>query len=375
MRCTMKVIKLRNDAKDLLAFIKFPYTLYKNNAHYCADIKQFELQQLLDPNGIHVRDYFSYFMVYDNGKAVGRIACGISFVLNQKTKQNHGYICLFECINSTQASRLLLDAAVTELKDNNVQEIYTRQCAEFNQFGKGILKETFDTKVIEMYPYNFEYYIDLLQDYGFKPHRNHDTFWMDFKNYPKEKFATLIEKAQRRFAYRVEGERLRPNNVKIMAEKLSSVIHQAYHTDWNVSQPSIMEIENQLQYILRFANYNQLVFAYADQRVIGAYVVHDNYRQRINRCKGSSILYFFSRLFAAGPSTSLIANMIFVVPDFQLKAVDLAMAHHSIETAKKHGFTDLELFTTPSTNKQYAHAFVNIGGEKIAEYTQLKYTL
>lgn len=367
----MEIRRLTNDKQDLSTFVKFPASLYETNKQYVPPIVNLEVERLLNEKSLERRNQFAYYMVFDNQKPLARVAAGMYKNLNQKSKHERGFLCYFDAVNNMEAARMLLDAATEDLKQRGANEILLMNSTKFSQFGKGVLVDGDSLTDAAIFPYHFAYYKDLLESYGFAAYNKHDTYLVQAKDFPYERFMLLSEKAMQRFHYHIESYVLNPSNIDSLTDKVVSVIHQCYSSDWEIPQPSVYDVRTDMEEAMRFSNANHLVFAYSDERIVGVLFIYANYHQRMQNYKGSLFpQYYLDRIVNSNTSKHYIAGMVFVVPDFQRKAVDLSMVCKAFTLAQNSGIETLEVFTIPTVTAQYERAFTSIGGLKTKEYAQ-----
>lgn len=367
----MDVKKLNYDKQSLQAFIKFPYSLLGEDRHYAPPIFSQELNRLLNPLCLEQRAQASFYLLYDKQTPIARLASAVYKNLNQKNKQQRAYLFFFDCINNLEAAKKILDYCIAELQTQGIHEFVMCYNTQYSQFGKGILTKNEKEESLAFYPYTPLYYQSLLKEYGFVGHHKQETYQIEAKDFPYEKFMLLTEKAMQRFQYRIEAHRINKANIDKHADRLMNVIHQCYHSDWEIPQPSEFDVKQELQEAIRYSNDHHLILAYAEERIVGAYLHYADPYQRLRTYKGKGLLLSILDAFLnRNTRKNYIAGMVFVVPDYQKKAVDLAMVCKAFSLAQQYDIESLEVFTIPTVNAQYEKAFTSIGGKKIREYSQ-----
>ena len=363
--------KLTNDKQSLTAFVQFPSSLYTGDTHYVPQIVSQEVERLLNEKSLENRYQFSYYMVYENQKPIARIAAGIFKNLNHKSKRNRGIFCYFESENNIHAVRMLFDSVIADFKEYSVDEFVLYDSSRFSQFGKGVLLEQNDSNERALFPYHLPYYKNLLEEYGFIIGNKHESYKINVNDFPYEKFMLLSERAMKRFDYRIETYVLNPSNIDKLTDKLLNVVHQCYTPEWELPQPSFYDLKVDLEEAMRYSNSNHLILAFAEERIVGAFFVFANYYQRLKNYNGNLFpQYYFDKVMNANINKNFIASFVFVVPDYQRKAVDLSMVCKAYTLLQTAGIQSFEVFVIPTLNTQYEKVFLNIGGIKTNEYAQ-----
>jgi hypothetical protein len=112
--------------------------------------------------------YLQYYICRKNSETVGRIACIIDNNYTERgTKGDIGWISLFESIEDDEVANSLLNKAITDLKEHNVQKIIGP--SRFNANGEvGLLISGYEYSPMFMEPYNPPYYQKYFEAIGKK---------------------------------------------------------------------------------------------------------------------------------------------------------------------------------------------------------------
>ena len=176
---TLHEIKTKREIKQWLAF---PSKLYKNDAHYvrpldCEVEKVFDKEQnKLFRHG----DATRYYLTDENDKIVGRIAVFYDELTskvyeNEENGQKTGGCGFFDCINDQKAADTLFDAAKNWLQERGFEAMDGPINFGDRDYFWGCLVEGFTDPIYNM-PYNYPYYSQLFENYGFKDYFKQLTF-------------------------------------------------------------------------------------------------------------------------------------------------------------------------------------------------------
>ena len=160
--------------KDIKQWLDFPAKLYKNDPHYVRPLDE-DVENVFDKSKNKLfrhGDAIRFILKDKNDKVVGRIAA----FYDEKTSNTYqkeengqptGGCGFFDCINDQEAANILFDAA----KKWNIEHGQEAMDGPVN-FGDrdyfwGCLNEGFTDPVYNM-PYNFPYYSQLFENYGFQ---------------------------------------------------------------------------------------------------------------------------------------------------------------------------------------------------------------
>ena len=154
----MECIRFEEEEKYIKDFLSLPKRLYSKDTNM-ENPK--ETERFL--RGTHpLSAYFTLhkFLVYDEGKAVGR------FVITTYPEDETAYIGFFECVEDSDAARCLFDKACEYAKKLGYHRMLGPVDASF--WNKYRLKiNLFDRLPYTGEPYNKEYYLKLFEENGF----------------------------------------------------------------------------------------------------------------------------------------------------------------------------------------------------------------
>lgn len=108
----MQIREVRS-RKDWADFFRVPGLIYQSDSHYIPHLKQ-DIQRILNPvNPALKGGGLEVWVLEDGGSVIGRIA---AFYSEDKPKAGIGF---FECIDDSQASRMLFEAAINFLRTSS----------------------------------------------------------------------------------------------------------------------------------------------------------------------------------------------------------------------------------------------------------------
>jgi len=162
------IIREADNVAAVEEFIDLPWSIYKDNPYWIPNLKS-EYRKMLDVN---IYPFWQHakrklFLAVKDGKNVGRIAAITDEMHNKVHEEKAGFFGYFECINDTEVSKALFDAAKAWLKEQGAS--YMRGPASPSSNDEyGFLLEGFNFDPAIMMPYNPKYYLKLSEDYGMK---------------------------------------------------------------------------------------------------------------------------------------------------------------------------------------------------------------
>lgn len=152
--------------KEMKQFVKFPFSLYKDNPYWVPPIIKDELENLdKDKNPVFEIASARFFLAYKNNTIVGRIAAIInSYEIEKQNikKMRFGWL---EVIDDIEVTKVLLDKVKEIGKENNLE--YVEGPVGFTNLDKvGVLIEGFDHIGTMITWYSPPYYKEHLEQLG-----------------------------------------------------------------------------------------------------------------------------------------------------------------------------------------------------------------
>jgi hypothetical protein len=210
-------------------FILLPVRLYKKEPTWIRPLDK-DIESVFDPeknktfrNGKCIR----WILVNDKQETIGRVA---AFV-NEKTvkkgnDQPTGGMGFFECIEDKEAAFLLFDACKKWLQSNGMEAMDGPVNFGPRDRWWGLLIEGFDRQPNYQCNYNFPYYKDFFEAYGFKVY----FFQLTFHRYVMEPLAPRLHEKADMMAKdpNYEFRHLRKSEVEKLPEYLMNVYNQAW---------------------------------------------------------------------------------------------------------------------------------------------------
>ena len=168
--------------REIKQWLAFPSKLYKNDNHYVRPLDR-EVEKVFDREQNKLfrhGDATRYYLTDKNGKIVGRIAVFYDektskVYENEENGQKTGGCGFFDCINDQEAANILFDAAKRWLEDRGFEAMDGPINFGDRDYFWGCLVEGFTDPIYNM-PYNYPYYQQLFENYGFKDYFKQLTF-------------------------------------------------------------------------------------------------------------------------------------------------------------------------------------------------------
>ena len=333
----MITIKEAISKKELTDYIKFPFSLYKDNKYWVPPIIADELEtfdKIKNPTFENAEAFF--YLAYRNNKIVGRIAAIINWneVNNQqKKKVRFGW---FDVIDDIEVTKMLLEKVVELGKKNSLENIEGPM--GFSNLDKvGVLTEGFDQIGTMITWYNHPYYAEHFQKLGFKTEKEYLEHQFPFANVKVEQFDKAQELIKKRYQLNALSF-TKTKDILPYVDKMFDLFNYSY-----AKLASFVEItEIQKAYFkkkyISFINPEYIKFVEdKNQNLVAFAIVMPSFSTALQKAKGKLFPFgLFHLLNARKNSKDVTFYLIGVHPDYQNKGVHAIIfkEYHSTFTKK-----------------------------------------
>ena len=154
--------------KQLKEFILFEWEIYKEDKNWVPPLIIDRLTQFnTQKNPFLHHSEIQPFIAYKDNKPAGRIVAILNNNHNKFHNERTGFFGFFESTNDFEVAKNLFNKAIEWHKEKGMDTL--RGPANFSSNDCwGLLINAFDLPPQIMMPYNTSYYIDLIEQYGFK---------------------------------------------------------------------------------------------------------------------------------------------------------------------------------------------------------------
>lgn len=165
----MKLIEVK-DKSQVREFLKLPVKLYKNEKNWIRPLDQ-DIEAVFDPKKnkfFRHGECTRWILKNEAGETIGRVAAFINRKTLKKEDQPTGGMGFFECINDQKAVFKLFDCCKNWLAEREIEAMDGPINFGDRDRWWGTLVDGFDKEPNYCMPYNFPYYAELFEAYGFQ---------------------------------------------------------------------------------------------------------------------------------------------------------------------------------------------------------------
>ncbi|MCX7785389.1 MAG: hypothetical protein N2201_04075 [candidate division WOR-3 bacterium] len=234
-------IKKVETSRDLNEFVMLPWKIYQNDPNWVppliADVKE-TLDKRRNPFFCHAD--CELYIAQSNGKTVGRVAAIIDYNYCKYHNKNVGFFGFFECVNDNSVVEALFYQVIKYHQDKMMSEIYGPTNPSLNDEA-GFLISGFESPPMIKMSYNPQYYLDLIEKFGFRKIKDLYAYLIDVDKDPPEKLVRVVESIKNR-----KDIKVRPVNLKNLKEdlvKIKEIYNNAWSNNWDFAPMTEQEID------------------------------------------------------------------------------------------------------------------------------------
>ncbi|MHB0922972.1 MAG: hypothetical protein ACYC3H_03270 [Bellilinea sp.] len=274
-----------NNRRDVNRFIDFPHALYRDNPYWVPEIRsaaRLVFDQKRHPYYRHSKAAF--FLAEKEGKVVGRIAVLHNRNYSQHYKQEVGFFSHFDLIDDREVANGLLDSAAAWARSQGVQSILGPRGFLRSQ-GFGLLVEGFDLLPAVSIPYNFPYYQNLLELYGFVKEADILSGYMVPADALPEKFFIAADKVAEKGNLKVLKFKTK-RELKLWIPKVDRVYKEAFLENPNYFPTTAEEFELMAKNIYQIADPHLIKIIVKGDDIAGFLLGYPNINRALQKTKG-----------------------------------------------------------------------------------------
>lgn len=175
----MKLIEVTTK-EHINEFLNFPVRLYKNEPHWIRPLDK-DIESVFDKEKnktFRHGECIRWILVDDKNETIGRVAAFVNNkTVNKANDQPTGGLGFFDCINDQAAAFFMFDACKEWLKSKGMEAMDGPINFGARDRWWGLLIEGFDRDPNYQCNYNFPYYKNFFEAYGFQVYFYQLTFW------------------------------------------------------------------------------------------------------------------------------------------------------------------------------------------------------
>lgn len=317
------------DVLKIREFNEFPAALYKKDKNWCRPLDA-SVAALFDRNinkQLINGDIVRWLVKDINGKCLGRIAAFYTEDSFSHFDQPTGGIGFFDTINDREVSTLLFDTAREWLKAHNLEAMDGPVNPGMRDAFWGCLVDGFHDPVFNM-PYNYPYYKELFEDYGFRNYFNQYTYQRTFED-TSDLHPVVIRTARRILSNPdYEFKLIEKGNTRF-AHDFRIIYNKAWSKFAGTKDITDKEALTLLKSMEPIMDERLIIYGYYKGEPIAFFIMMPDIGQITRKFNGNFNWYnkirFFWDLKILHKVDRVIGRIFGVIPEFQNKGVEGAL--------------------------------------------------
>lgn len=224
----MKIVEV-NSKSLIQEFLLFPVKLYKNDSKWIRPLDK-DIEQVFDREKnktFRHGDAIRWILVDDQNKTIGRVAAFVNDKITTRgNDQPTGGMGFFECIDDQKAAFILFDQCKQWLQSKGMEAMDGPINFGTRDAWWGLLVDGFEREPNYRCNYNFPYYKDFFEAYGFQLYFNQYTFYRTIEGPLTPRLHEKAELMAKEPDY--EFRHIRKDEIEKLHEYLFTVYNKAW---------------------------------------------------------------------------------------------------------------------------------------------------
>ena len=334
----MVTIKEMHTKKEMEQFVRFPFSLYKDNPYWVPPIVKDEVASFdKTKNPVFDEAEARFFVAIENNVIVGRVCAIVNWteVNHQKIKKmRFGW---FDFIDDIEVSKALLNTVEKIGKEHQLS--YMEGPIGFNNLDKtGVLTEGFDHLGTMITWYNHAYYKTHLEKLGFVKEKEYLENKFAFANVDGPYYAKVSSLIQRRYNLKAL-DFTKTKELMPLVDEMFDLFNAAYSSLATFVPISKKQQDYFKQKYISFINPEYIKFVVDEQlKMVAFCILMPSFSMALQKAKGKLFPFgIFHLLKAKKHSKDVTFYLIGVHPKYQNKGITAVIFDQFIKTFAKKG--------------------------------------
>lgn len=341
-----------NSKKDLKKFIWFGINLYKDCEFAAPPLMMDDLLNLSKGKNPAL-DFCdtAYFLAYKDNKIVGRIAGIINPVANETWNNKHARFGWVDFIDDMEVSKALFDAAIAWAKSKGMTAIHGP--LGFTDFDhEGLLIEGFDKLGTLATIYNYPYYPEHVEAYGFVKDIDWKEYLITVPEVFPEKYFRIAEIVKQKYKLKSIECKTRKQVVDNYALKIFDLLNLCYKDLYGFTKLNEKQIAFYIKLYFSFFRLDTVSIVVDEKDdVVALGIAMPSFTKALQKAKGKIFPFgWYYMLSALNKNDVVDLYLMAVHPDYQSKGVNSVMFADIMPNSAKNGYKFAESNPELETN-------------------------
>ncbi|MXS84919.1 N-acetyltransferase [Nitrosomonas sp. HPC101] len=229
-------------------FIDVPWRIYADDPLWVPPLRLERRLHFSRFNPYFKHAQWQGWVAYRNNQPVGRISAQLDELHRQRYGSDTGHFGMLESVNDGAVFSALIRVAEDWLAKRGVCRVSGPFNFSINQ-ECGLLVQGFDTPPVFMMPYSPEWYVNLLEQSGYRPCKDLLAYWLetDFEPPP------AMQAIDRKYQHQIQVRTLRRDRFSEEIEIMRNIFNDAWSENWGFvpfTQEEFAELGSSLRWLV-----------------------------------------------------------------------------------------------------------------------------
>lgn len=355
--------------RDMTAFIKLPWRLYRNEPNWVPPLI-FERRQFLDraKNPFFAHAEAEYFLAWRDGRVVGRITAQTDRNFNEFQGNDWGMFGFFECEDDAEAAQALLDAAEAWLRARGRDRMVGPMNFSTND-ESGVLVDGFDLLPTILTDYTARYYPALLERCGLSKAMDLLMWHLDVSERSSVDHriwdaADLVESK-----HGIVCRQFRKQDLDSEVDRFLEIYNSAWERNWGFVPLGEAEVRHYAKMLKPLLDENWAMVAEKDGETVAAALTLPDFNQVLVKLNGRLLPFgWIKALLARRKIDRVRVFALGVKREWQHTGVGARLYQMHFDAAERTPQRGGEMGWILETNKAMNRAMQGMGGTIVRRY-------
>jgi GNAT superfamily N-acetyltransferase len=339
----LRVISFNASSKnELLKFIKFPLRLYSQSRYYVPHLL-YERKVFFNPRKNPFFDHADveyYLALSEGGEVLGRISAHIDWNYVEFQEEKAGFFGFFDCVDDVEVAGALVETACNFHRKQGMEWVLGPMSFNTNH-EVGVLAAGFDSSPFIMMPYNFPYYLGLMEACGLAKAKDLYAYWVPYDTIPG-----IMKRVSERVKKKSEVylRNLDISNLASELELINKVYNSAWEKNWGFVPMTAREIDYLGHNLKQIVDPSLAFFAYVEDQPVGFLLALPDYNLVLKEIKGRLFPFGLFKLIRGKRKINRMRVLIMgVIAEYRHSGIDAVMLAELYRVTPLRGYVGAEL--------------------------------
>jgi GNAT superfamily N-acetyltransferase len=352
--------------RDLDAFIKVPFRLYRDEPHWVPPLifeRKQHLNRRKNPFFEHARA--EYFLAERDGRVVGRITAQVDDNFQAFQDNKWGFFGFFECEDDAEAAALLLDTAEQWLRARGCD----RMVGPFDFTSNdecGVLIEGHERTPLILLPWTHRYYPALLEGAGLG--KAMDLLMWELRIEGKDDVHPMIWEVADKVesVHGIVCRPMRKRDIEAEVSRFMEIYNSAWEKNWGFVPLTEHEVRHYAKQLKPILSEDWAFIAEKDGQVVGAALSLPDYNEVLIHLNGRLLPFGWAKaLYWQRRISRVRVFALGVKREWQMAGVAARFYQMHFESAERTPIKWGEMGWILETNKAMNRAMEGMGGKVV----------